>query len=425
MKIIHAADLHIDSPLRGLSNYPGAPADSIRGASRKALMNLVRLAKEEAVDAVVLAGDIFDGDWPDFNTGLFFRSQMSELTKAGIAVFIAKGNHDAESQVTRELPQVNGVHVFSTAQAETVTLLNGALAVHGRSYAERDTMTNLVPDYPPPLPGAFNIGVLHTCLDGSADHSPYAPTSTAELVAKGYDYWALGHIHLRQVVREASPRMVFPGNLQGRHAKETGSKGCELIEVHNGSIVRTRHVCLDVVRWHQVEIDAKDATDLDDLAQSARTRLQSLLAGCNQDDLHKLHAVRTNVTGSSELRRIESTQPSSIEQTVRAAAGDVDAEHLWVEKVRLEVVEKMDRAQAAERPDAIAELITMVDELTHNPDQLSRLIDNELGDLKVMPSGLTDASPSNLTQEERLAILRDAESSILHLVANQAHGATA
>ena len=103
MRFIHAADLHVDSPLRGLDRYEGAPVERIRGATRQALENLVELAIEEAVDFVLLAGDVYDGDWQDFHTGLYFRGQMVRLERAGIAVFIVQGNHDAQSVITRRL----------------------------------------------------------------------------------------------------------------------------------------------------------------------------------------------------------------------------------------------------------------------------------------------------------------------------------
>lgn len=424
MKFIHAADLHIDSPLRGLSNYPGAPAESIRSATRRALDGLVELALSEQVGFVLLAGDIFDGDWPDFNTGLYFRSKMQEMAKNGIRVFIKKGNHDAESQVSKELPAVEGVHVFSTTKAETIQVAAGddVVAIHGQSYAMRDTMTNLVPNYPAAIAGAFNIGVLHTCLDGSEDHSPYAPTSKAELVSKGYDYWALGHIHLRQVIREASPRIVFPGNIQGRHAKETGSKGCELVTITHGAITESRHVSLDVVRWHQAAVDAQTADSLDELAQAVREAIVAILSGDGEDS-SKLNVLRIQIQGSPALASIDASQPGSIEQAVRAAASDLDSEHLWVEKVRMTTVHQLDRAAAADRNDAISELIGLVDELAGNPDRLKALLEAELAELKVLPSGLTDASTANLKPEEQMALLRAAEMSVLSMVANQGAGA--
>src|SRR5689334_9322509 len=103
MKFIHAADIHLDSPLRGLEQYEGAPVTQLRGATRRALENLTRLCLEEQVDFLLIAGDVYDGDWPDYSTGLFFAGQMSLLREAGIRVFLVRGNHDAASQITSQL----------------------------------------------------------------------------------------------------------------------------------------------------------------------------------------------------------------------------------------------------------------------------------------------------------------------------------
>ena len=225
MRFIHASDLHIDSPLRGLDRYEGAPVDRLRTATRGALERLVDKAISEHVDFVLLAGDIYDQDWQDFHTGLFFREQMVRLDRAGIRVYIVQGNHDAQGVISRQLGLPSNVTVFSSRTAETVRIDELSVAIHGRSFPNRAVDEDLVPTYPAAVPGFFNIGMLHTSLTGRVGHDTYAPTDVATLVTKGYDYWALGHVHAREVVSE-SPRIVFPGNVQGRHANETGAKGC-------------------------------------------------------------------------------------------------------------------------------------------------------------------------------------------------------
>ena len=97
-KFLHAADIHLDSPLRGLDRYEGCPVEEIRGATRRALEGLVRLAVAERVAFVLIAGDVYDGDWPDHGTGLFFARKMAELKDARIPVYLISGNHDAQEQ---------------------------------------------------------------------------------------------------------------------------------------------------------------------------------------------------------------------------------------------------------------------------------------------------------------------------------------
>ena len=144
---------------------------------------------------------------------------MGRLNEAGIRVYLLHGNHDAESVITRRLGLPSNVKVFAADRPCSFELAELGVALHGQSYPERAVFENLVPGYPEPVPGAFNIGVLHTALAGAQGHEPYAPCALAELVNKGYDYWALGHVHQREILHER-PYVVFPGNLQGRHIRK-------------------------------------------------------------------------------------------------------------------------------------------------------------------------------------------------------------
>ena len=233
-KFLHAADIHLDSPLRGLARYEGVPADEVRLASRTAFENLIEAAIDEQVAFVILAGDLFDGDWPDFGTGLFFCAAMGRLEKAGIDVYLLYGNHDAESVLTRKLPLPGNVHVFGIRKAETFTHGATWAVIHGWSYREKDTRANLAAAYPAAVPNAFNIGVLHTALGGRPPHAPYAPCSLQDLASKGYDYWALGHVHEFEVASR-TPLVVFPGNLQGRSVRELGHRWPRVREARSRS----------------------------------------------------------------------------------------------------------------------------------------------------------------------------------------------
>jgi DNA repair exonuclease SbcCD nuclease subunit len=410
VRIVHAADIHLDSPLRGLGGFVKEDiARQLRQASRQSLKNLVRLTVDERAAALVLAGDIYDGDWPDFKTGLYFREQMARLTKQGIRVFVARGNHDAESVITKALPALDGLHVFSAKQAETVTLDELGVALHGRSFPDKAVHEDLVPGYPPAVPGRYNIGVLHTSLAGHVDHVPYAPTTEAALASKGYDYFALGHIHKREVVRVSNPRIVYPGNLQGRHAKETGSKGCELVVVHDGRLASAEHVSLDVVRWHQLAIDATGIDDLD--ALGARFIREATAAAAGARD--KLHVMRVVIAGVSALEAAEAAQPGLLCAAIQAASQDLDGLELWIEKVRCELRSPIDRGQERLRQDAIGDVIRLVDELMADEAALHAWAATQLAEMKHLPGGLHDAAPASLSADALKAALIDAERSLL------------
>ena len=409
MRFIHASDLHIDSPLRGLDRYDGAPVERLRSATRSALERLVDRALAERVDFLLLAGDIYDRDWQDFHTGLFFRGQMVRLERAGIRCFIVQGNHDAQGVISRQLTLPSNVTVFSSRAAQTVKLDDLSVAIHGRSFPEREVNEDLVPSYPPPVSGYFNIGLLHTSLTGRAGHDTYAPTDLPTLVAKGYDYWALGHVHAREVLNER-PRIVFCGNLQGRHAKETGAKGCELVTVEAGR-VEAEFIALDVVRWSQLSVPLDGVDRLESLNEAFARALEPVLAGTTD----RLHAVRVTLTGSTELHRLEAAQPGTLAAAMHAAAQDIGTAEIWIEQVRLDLSTPLDRARAAQRQDAVGELVRLVDTIAGNEQELMRRAQVELGDLLgAMPAEVTAGDVPRLDDPAELrSLLMDAEATVL------------
>lgn len=272
MKFIHAADVHLDSPLKGLERYEGAPVEEIRSATRRAFDNLVELAVEEGVAFVLLAGDLYDGDWKDYNTGLYFVDRMRQLEVANILVFIVAGNHDAASQITKQLRLPDNVTLFATNKPQTVVLEELGVAIHGQGFAKRAVTEDMSLAYPQGDPHLFNIGLLHTCLDGKPGHEPYAPCSVDGLRTKGYKYWALGHVHTREIVSE-EPWIVFPGNIQGRHIREIGPKGCTLVTVENGEVEVLEHRDLDVLRWARCTVDVSSSDTVDEIYALVRLSL--------------------------------------------------------------------------------------------------------------------------------------------------------
>ena len=281
MKIVHAADLHLDSPLRGLSQYEGAPVEEVRTATRRALSALVDLCVEEEAALLLIAGDLYDGDFREYSTALCFTDQMSRLKQAGTQVVWLRGNHDAANKITKHLRAASHVHELSHDGPQTLTFESLGVAVHGQGYATRDVQDNLAQGYPEPLSGMLNIGLLHTALDGREGHALYAPCTASELKAKGYDYWALGHVHQREVVAE-EPYIVFPGNLQGRHIKETGPKGATLIEERSGKIASLEARQLDVVRWEQTEVDVSGVSHVHDALDLAVAELGTQARSCGR-----------------------------------------------------------------------------------------------------------------------------------------------
>jgi DNA repair exonuclease SbcCD nuclease subunit len=370
VKLVHAADLHLDSPLRGLERYEGAPLESIRGATRRALENLIDLCLDEAVDLLLIAGDLYDGNWRDYSTGLFFAKQMSRLREAEIPVVLIRGNHDAASQITKHLRLPENVHELAARQPETRLFERLGVAVHGQSFARRDVSEDLAAGYPPACSGLFNVGLLHTCASGREGHDPYAPCSVETLASKGYDYWALGHVHRREVLSR-DPWIVFAGNLQGRHARETGPKGATVVQVAGGRVADVAHRVVDVVRWTLLEVDTAPAAAADDVVDLVREHLDSAVAVADGRTL----AVRVELRGATRAHEALEGERERWEQNLRAMANDVVGAPVWLEKILFRTAAHFDAADLAGRDDAVGHVMRALREAIADPAQAQALLD--------------------------------------------------
>lgn len=296
-RFVHAADLHLGSPLSGLALRDPALARRLADAIREAVTALIDATIEQQADFLLIAGDIYDGEWKDHTVGLTFNREMARLARAGIPVFVIRGNHDAHSVVTRSISLPDNVTVFSARAAETHRLDRIGVAIHGQSFADRQVPENLVRAYPAPVAGHFNIGLLHTSLTGRPPHAVYAPCTLEDLRARGYDYWALGHVHAFECVSR-DPPVVYPGNIQGRSIRETGEKGAVLVEVRDGAVTALDRLVVDRVRFASLDLDASGIEDESALLAALKTAVVPLVEAAGGRPL----AVRLRIGGRSGLR---------------------------------------------------------------------------------------------------------------------------
>lgn len=405
MKFVHAADLHVDSPLVGLERYEGAPVEQLRQATRRALQNLVTLCIQESAVVLVLAGDLFDGEWRDYSTGLFFVGQMQRLRQAGVAVVIAKGNHDAQSQVTQKLSLPDNVREFGIERPESFRYPEAGLIFHGQSYAHRAEHRDLAAGYPDAVPGLVNVGVLHTCATGRPGHEAYAPCKLETLIDRRYDYWALGHIHEREVLCQ-NPWVVFPGNLQARHMKETGPKGATVVEYGASGITSVVHRVLDVVRFVRLEVSAANATSPDDLVEACFDVVHGAWQGAEERGL----VARVRVSGLTSAHHALHRDLDRWCAEVRARANELPG--VWVERLDVETQPALVAADLEKRADALGQILRALSELRTNPEarrQLLASFDDLRG--KLPPEVKKGAGGVNLEDPDALLeVLGDVES---------------
>lgn len=409
-KFLHGADLHLDSPLLGLATKSADYAERVHRASREAFEAMIAFAIAEECRFVLLAGDVFDGDLRNFETGLFFIEQMRRLEEAGVRVFMVLGNHDAENRFVRKLALSPNVHVFDSRRAETITIDDLGVAIHGRSFPQREVNENIARDYPAASAGAFNIGVLHTACQGSEDyHAPYAPCSIEQLVNHGYDYWALGHVHQRSVLAEA-PHIVYPGNLQGRSPRETGPKGATLVGVSDGRVTSLEHQDFDVVRWEALSVDVAGADTATNILEFVRAAVQSVYRTIGSRAL----ALRLRITGETKLHSQLLLELPGLREDVIALLATI-ASDIWLEKLRLDTAPPPERASI---DPSVAGRIAADVAGEDNDARIAELLDTCLADVRAkMPAAAHAESFFEILKAEApararalaLAVIKDAE----------------
>jgi len=397
---IHAADIHLDSPLKGLEVYQDAPVEQIRNAARRAFDNLIDLAIDEEVAFVLLAGDLYDGEWKDYNTGIYFVNRMGRLRDAGIRVYMVSGNHDAASQITRALNLPDNVTLFSHKKTETRLLEHLGVAIHGQSFSSRAVAEDLTQNYPQGNSSLFNIGLLHTSLNGRPGHEPYAPCTLDALRSKGYQYWALGHVHQREEIAK-DPWIIFPGNIQGRHIRETGAKGCTLVSVEDNRIVLVETRKLDVLRWSRCRLDLAQCDKPESLLELVREAFESER---EQSDGRPL-VIRLTLEGTTPLHGKLHDHAAHWQEELRAIAASLG--DVWLEKIVFHTSKEQQISEAFADDSPLAALQKSVEGIEFNTSRLLDLLpDFEQLRSKLPPDLLIDDDPFS-PSEEKIALLRD------------------
>ena len=296
-RFVHTADIHLDSPLKSLAMRDKGLAEVVGNATRSTFRRIIDLCVEESVQALLIAGDLYDGGQTSMKTARFLAHEIERLDAAGIPVFVIRGNHDAASKITRELALPDNVTVFPGKAEVIETDWNGhSVAVHGISFRDPHAPETLLDRFAPPVKGAFNIGMLHTSLGGAQGHDPYAPCALTDLQATGFDYWALGHIH-RRTIHLGTTTVVMPGIPQGRDIGEAGNKSVTLVMVADDGSVAVEERHLAVAQFERLPVECRQLTDWPDLIGA----LMQALHTARQEHTGEYLIVRPVLTGETPL----------------------------------------------------------------------------------------------------------------------------
>ena len=411
-RFIHCSDLHIDSPFKGLSRVTPEWGERLRRATAQAWDNIVRLALKEAVDAVLIAGDIYDGEDRGLQAQFKFRRGLVRLAEAGIPAFIVCGNHDPLTSWSRALELPETVTVFSGDAVERRAVLKDGVAVaqiYGISFPEKSVTENLARRFQREKREGFAIGLLHANVGGDPHHDNYAPCTLEELTAAGFDYWALGHIHTRRILRPAHPAVVYCGNAQARHFREPGPRGCCLVTLREDAEPEIRFVATDAVRFASEAVDLGAAGTPD----AALDRIESVLRPHLEEAGERRLALKVELSGRTPLHPAL-TRGNTVQDLEEELRLRWPADQVWLElEDRTRGVFDLEQLRGGQ--DFIADLLAQYDEALGGADET---VDQVLAELfrKWKGNALLDA-PGEAEVRDLLERARDL--TLDHLLAQE------
>lgn len=405
-RFIHTADLHLDSPLRSLALRDPALERLIGAATRQVLTRIVDLCIAEAVDALLIAGDLYDGEQTSMKTARFLAQELGRLDAAGIRTFVIRGNHDALSKLTRELVLPASVKVFG-AKPDTVLIETGArpVAIHGISFEKPQAPESLLDRFPPALPNAFNLGLLHTSLAGAPGHDPYAPCSLENLRATGYDYWALGHVHIRAEY-PGRTTIVMPGMPQARDIGEAGEKSVTLVTLEDDGTVRTVALPLALARFERLDVSAHGIATWPELVAVLDRTLRAARRDLAADHL----VLRLRLIGETPLAWNIRRDLDLLDAEARQSAESIGS--LWIESLETDATDP----GVADGAGALSDLARLIEKAIPPSAALATAMAEATNELvRALPPDLRNhfGTSSDATAARSETLLREGAAEIL------------
>ena len=416
LRFVHAADLHLDSPFTGIRSVaPDHVAQELYKATFKAYENIVDLCIEERVDALLVAGDVYDGADRSLRAQQAFMRGLRKLDEAGIRSFVCHGNHDPLDGWEAQLAYPGTCHRFGT-EWEAVPVFPDdpdRTVVYGISYGQQVEERNLVSQLGSVDSGPFTIGLLHANVGDKPEHAPYAPCSLEDLERTGIKYWALGHVHTREVMRGHSPAVVYPGNPQGRHVNEAGARGVYLVEV-DGDDVRLDFRPTDTVRWARIEVDVSDVNS----DQILHDRLSQRVQGSVEFAEGRSLVARITLVGRTPLhgtlRRTDYLE--DLRESILNAEFASRTPFAWCERIENDTSSPIDRDELLKGSDFLAEVLLTAESAKRDADDLARFR-VKLADLYQHHRYRRFLEADGPTDAELAALLDGAESLAVELLA--------
>jgi exonuclease SbcD len=367
LRFIHTADLHLDSPFRGLANTAPKLRDELQAATLGAFERIIDHTIESKADFLVVAGDLYDSKDRSLRALVAFRRQMERLAERDVSVYIVHGNHDPLNGWGSEFQLPPNVTTFTgKPNTESVIRRGKEIArVTGVSYARERVTENLAATMQPQSDSPYSVGLLHANVGAQTGHADYSPVTVDELASSGFDYWALGHVHTRSVLASAPAMVAYPGNPQGRNPREPGPRGCLQVDVDRNGESQLTFVETNLARWTHLDIPIQTHSRMDSLVDAllkeGRMAAASfdgpVVARCTLRGQGPLHADLQRDGMVDELReQLESVLP--------------------VESLRIATGAALDFASLARTETLVADFLKLADRALEDPELRKALTDS-------------------------------------------------
>ena len=382
-KFVHAADLHLDSPFKGITTDNEAIGKILHSATFDAFDALINLCIKEQVNFLLIAGDVYDGFDRSLRAQLKFRDGLARLAGHNIYTFVDQGNHDPANSQSAAIEWPDKVHIFDSSKAES-KIFNGenndepTALISGISHGKSNEIQNLTKKFSRKDAGIFHIGLLHCNTGSNTGHDPYAPCELSELIELGMEYWALGHVHERKIL-STDPYVVYSGNTQGRNIREQGERGCYLVSVRNMFVEDIRFCALDAVRWLRVDVNIENMETIDELEKAL---YDNIIKICVDSDNVRAFVLRVNINGSGSLYKElqkENTVQDLLEHMREFFISDNP--YIWVQGMNVNCRPEIDMEILKKRGDFLSQVLKIADNINVQETDAATLIKPVLSDL--------------------------------------------
>lgn len=366
---IHAADLHLDSPFKEISEVDKEISLELVESTFKAFGKIIDICIEKQVDFFLIAGDIYDGSDRSLRAQLRFRDELKRLSESGINAYIVHGNHDPLDGWSANLEWPENVHIFKGKEVEKLIIEKDGkeiAQIYGISFHKREIKTNLAHKFPKISKSdesPFTIGLLHCNVGTDTGHEPYAPCKLEDLAATNYDYWALGHVHNKAVMNDGDPLVIYAGNPQGRHPRESGSRGCFLVNVDENGEAHHEFIEVDFIRWFVEELSIDSLSTEQELISEVENSIEKI-----RDKTGGRPSIcRIILTGRGDMHSaiIRKGFLDDILQVIRENEQG-EKQFVWIESFVNNTNSKIDRNSLLEHDDFIGDLVKLFEEVYHH-----------------------------------------------------------